>query len=221
MPTMMVVTVVMVLIMTAFPSRRPSVWYTKPMLVFMMLRPIPSEPKKTFFPRSSPTTKPLRQVVLEREKKQPAKNPHRAGKCFGRCFLLICLTRRTPKSSIEKTEMRLKTRRTTLAWWLATSMPLVAMPTPAMPQKQKPTATHSPGLSFSLKKKWLSSDRKTRPPPETGWMTDTGALASAVTMKTDPERSESRPSAHVLFVRYLLSVCTSAENCGSVFAPFR
>ena len=81
-PIMIVVTVVIVLIITAFPSLNPRVWYTKPMLVLNTLQPTPRSPKKTFWTTMSPMTKPLRVVVALREKKHPAKNPHVGAKIF-------------------------------------------------------------------------------------------------------------------------------------------
>lgn len=151
-PIIMVVTVVIVLIITAFPSFRPSVWYTKPMLVFIILKPIPRRPKKSFRPVISPTTKPLLHIVLESEKKHPAKNPQRAAKCFG-CFLLIWRTFLIPNNSKAKTEVRLKISLGMLAAWSSICILVVAIPTPAIPKKQRQTATHSPNLSLSSKKK--------------------------------------------------------------------
>lgn len=223
-PIMMVVTVVIVLIMTAFPSRRPRVWYMNPTLVLQIEHPTPARPKKSLRPVSSPTTKPLLVVVAEREKKHPAKKPQVGAKALGLDFpmrLCSCLILRSPSIRIPKNEARVSTSLTTEVCWSCCVIPVVATPTPTMPTKQRPTATHSPNLSFSLKKKCESRDKKTSPPPETGWMTDTGAEARAETMKKDPEISQSSPSAHVLFSKYLESVLISAENCGRVLVPFR
>ena len=106
----------------------------------------------------------------------------------------------------------MNTRRKTFALFSSVSIPPVAMPTPTIPRKHRPTAIHSPSLSFSLNTKWLRRERKTSPPPETGWMIETGAFARAVTMKTDPDRSARSPEAHVRLTRYLRMVCMSAEN---------
>mmetsp|Transcript_3518 Transcript_3518/g.9899 ORF Transcript_3518/g.9899 Transcript_3518/m.9899 type:complete len:251 (+) Transcript_3518:219-971(+) len=203
-PTIIAVTVVIVLIITAFPSLKPRVWYTKPILVFMRLQPIPRRPKNRRWPTSSPTTNPLLVVVAESEKKHPANRPQVGAKKrgFAAFPLFICLTLRSPNMSTAKKATRVQMSLAILVVCPSGFIPEVAIPTPTIPQKHRPTANHSPNLSFSLKKKWLSSERKTRPPPETGCMTDTGAFASAETMKNDPDTSANNPSTQVLFTKY-------------------